>query len=200
MLAPAVVELNDRAFATACDELADAVSDYEPDVVVGIATGGVHVAQAMAPLLSSEPAMEQLVLRRPATGAKERLKAGEMLSRVPAWCANALRWLEVEAREFGLRNDDPVVAAEPMVRASPGLCPAAMDTVGSSQRLLIVDDTVDSGRTLSAAKAIAMQAGAMPSGIRTAVLTSTFRRPPVRPDYCLHDRMLIRFPWSLDTK
>lgn len=199
MLAPPVMDLTDRTFGTACDQLAEAVSEYEPDVVVAIATGGVHVAEAMAPKLPSEPVLEHLVLRRPSTGAKERFKAGAVLKRVPAWGANALRWLEVEAREFGLRNEDPSVGAEPMVRASPGLCPEASDTVGSARRLLIVDDTVDSGRTLSAAKEIVLRAGASPSGIRTAVLTSTFRRPPVRPDYCLHDRLLIRFPWSFDT-
>ncbi len=34
--------------------------------------------------------------------------------------------------------------------------------------------------------------------VRTAVLTSTWRRPPVVPDYLLFQRTLLRLPWSFD--
>jgi hypoxanthine phosphoribosyltransferase len=102
--------------------------------------------------------------------------------------------MEVEARERMLirRPVDVTPAAEEMV-ASSGLRAAAV----GAQRILVVDDTVDSGRTLSTVTAAVrlVQPGAE---VKTAVLASTWRRPPVRPDFCLLERTLLRMPWSFD--
>ena len=75
----------------------------------------------------------------------------------------------------------------------PGL--AALE---NARRVLIVDDTVDSGKTLLAASEAVRRAIGEDVQIRTAVITSTWRNPPVRADYCLYDRTLVRFPWSFD--
>jgi hypoxanthine phosphoribosyltransferase len=187
--APETVELDQVRFEDACRSLAEATAAFEPDVIVGIATGGAVVARSMAGHMPGSPAAVDVRLRRPSTGVKERLRLDRLLRRIPTRLADLLRWLEVEIRERFLRPTAP---------EAPEVAPEVRDAIAGARRALVVDDTVDSGRTLTAAVAIVRDA-APQAEVRTAVLTSTWRRPPVRPDYCLYDRVLLRFPWSLDS-
>lgn len=178
-------------FADVCVDLAREVADFESDLVVAVPTGGRHVAAAMLPLLPSEPAYAEVTARRPATLIKERLPVGILLNRMPEPLLWRLRLLEVGARERLLRTrHEPryldLAAAEELRRLTP-----------HPQRVLVVDDTVDSGRTLVSVQAV-VRAALPDAVVRSAVLTSTWRNPPVRPDYCLFDGTILRFPWSLD--
>jgi phosphoribosylpyrophosphate synthetase len=160
---------------------------------VGILTGGAYVADAMVPHLAGPPETALVDLRRPSTGIKERLKVGRLLRSLPPATANALRRLEVETRERFVRHKASPSPADLRESADPRFVAA----VRSANRVLVVDDTVDSGRTLTAAVELVRCAKA-PVDIRTAVLTSTWKDPPVTPDYSLYDRTLLRFPWSFD--
>jgi hypoxanthine phosphoribosyltransferase len=187
---PETVDLDQARFEEACRALAGVTAGYEPDVLVGIATGGAVVARSLTPHLPGEPPAVVVRLRRPATGVKERLRADRLLRRLPTRVANLLRWIEVELRERFLRPTAPEGASD--------VGPEVRRAIAGAERVLVVDDTVDSGRTLTAAVEIVRDA-APDTEVRTAVLTSTWRNPPVRPDYCLYDRVLLRFPWSLDS-
>jgi hypoxanthine phosphoribosyltransferase len=67
-------------------------------------------------------------------------------------------------------------------------------------RILVVDDAVDSGRTLEVV--LRWLRGRCPDAeVRSAVLTVTTPRPLLIPDFYLYyPDVLIRFPWSLDNK
>ncbi|MCZ2803678.1 phosphoribosyltransferase family protein [Modestobacter sp. VKM Ac-2983] len=180
-------------FDVLCRDLADDTRAFDADLVVGVETGGARVAEAMLPHLGN-PAYATVRWQRPATKAKDRLGMGAVTSRLPRPLADALRWLEVEGRELALGRRPLVVqpGAESLLASSDLHARAA-----TSRRILVVDDTVDSGLTLSVVtRAVEM---AQPAAeVRTAVLASTWRRPPVRPDHCLLDRTLLRLPWSFD--
>jgi hypoxanthine phosphoribosyltransferase len=65
-------------------------------------------------------------------------------------------------------------------------------------RVLIVDDSVDTGATmLHVMDTLRRQAG-VPVTLATAAITVTTERPLVAPDYVLLRQQLCRFPWSLD--
>jgi hypoxanthine phosphoribosyltransferase len=193
---PATVDLDQGHFASCCRALAERLAAYEPDLVVGIANGGSYVAREVARNIHTRPTIADVTLRRPATGFKERLQVGRLLRRLPPWTNDALRWLEVEARERCLRlKQGGADAAEPV---PPSDAYAVPETARASRRIIVVDDTIDSGRTLMGAVALVRDRHPDAS-VRTAVLTSTWRNPPVRPDYCLFDRTLLRFPWSMDS-
>jgi len=191
-----VAELYEQDFDEACRRLAEVCAPFAPDVVIGIATGGTHVCDAMVGYLPSAPTVAILTIQRPATSAKHALGLSRALTSLPRPLADVLRWLEVEYREATLRKIAP---ADLEQRA---LAVADRSEIGGSAaplHVLIVDDSVDSGRTLQLAMLAVAHAypGAV---IRTAVLASTWRRPPVIPDFCLHERTLLRLPWSLDAR
>lgn len=190
---PATFDLDEPRFEAACRRLADTTREFQPDVVVGIATGGARVAHLLAPHLDDSPVVAEVALRRPSTEVKERIDIGRVLRRLPTPLRNLLRWAEVELRELALRRRPapPPNAGESAAGDGFGIA------LGSADRVLVVDDTVDSGRTLRTAVDV-VRAHRPQAEVRTAVLTSTFRQPPVRADYALYDRTLLRFPWSFD--
>lgn len=190
------MDLYERDFDRACRSLADRVAPFAPDLVVGIATGGAHVATAMQPHLPSDPTVLTVRVQRPGTAAKQALRVGSAVSLLPRRVADVARWLEVEYREASLRRQ---VAADLQERAVQLAEDAGLHTAERFERCVVVDDTIDSGRTLRLA--VAAVAVAHPQAtVRTAVLASTWRRPPVVPDLCLYDRTLLRLPWSLDAR
>ena len=69
-----------------------------------------------------------------------------------------------------------------------------------SPEILIIDDAIDSGDTLSAIVE-SLRKTNPDTSITTAVMTETTLHPRVRADYTLYrNRTLIRFPWSNDYK
>ena len=69
-----------------------------------------------------------------------------------------------------------------------------------SPEILIIDDAIDSGDTLSAIVE-SLRKTNPDTSIITAVITETTLHPRVRADYTLYrNRTLIRFPWSNDYK
>lgn len=191
---PSFLTLPETDFQDACRRLAEAAEDSNPDVIVGIATGGVHVAAAMRDHFESDPANVVVRLSRPGTAVKQRLRGDLVLSRLPERAAYLLRWLEVAWRERMLRQRPPATTT-----MQPELGIEAQDALATARRVLVIDDTVDSGRTLEAAVG-AVRSYNPACEIRTAALASTWRRPPISPDYLLYPRALVRFHWSMDVR
>lgn len=180
-------------FRRLCEALAGEVHPFRPDLVVGIQTGGAYVAEAMLARLG-HPAYVAVRAQRPATRVKEKVRLGALVARLPRGVADILRWVEVEFRERGLRRTP---AEDAVIDFSAAQADELRAAAAPARRILVVDDTIDSGRTLSGVTR-AVRATAPEAEVRTAVLASTWSNPPVRADHCLFDRTLLRLPWSLD--
>ena len=194
--APPTHDVDQEHFEGLCRDLAERTRDFRPDLVVGIATGGEVVARVMLPFLHEEVGMVSIRLQRPATEVKQVLRVDRLLKRAPRRLVDLLRWVEVEYRELAYRLSRR--ASGPSVTSPRDQ--VALDLlhpVGEVRRVLVVDDTVDSGRTLRLAQELVRAVNPL-AEVRTAVLTSTWRRPPVVADYCLFQRTLLRLPWSFD--
>ena len=182
--------LNEITFKAACRDLEERIvaSGFEPDLVIGIATGGEYVASSMF----EDVAHLSICRRRPSSSLKEKDGAGivfRILRRSPRYVADGLRILE--SRLYRLRPAKH--KREPVVLSADGQA-----SILASKRVLIVDDAVDSGSTLSSVLQ-AVQAVQDERDVRTAAITVTTRRPAVSPDYALYrNSTLIRFPWSKD--
>lgn len=181
-----VLTLDTEKFAKECLGLRVMVlsGGFSPDMVIAIARGGVYVAEHMHwPSVS-------VSLSRPSTG-KKRGVLWRLLMRSPRFIKDWMRiaesvWLGFVERgtkvpDFDFNRETKEILTERTYR-----------------RILIVDDAVDSGKTLLAVRRAV--ANLLPDAeIRTAVLTVTRPHPLIRPDFTLHDnRTLIRFPWSED--
>jgi hypoxanthine phosphoribosyltransferase len=194
---PAVKRVTHGELQAMCARLADRIRPFEPDLVVGIATGGADVAEAIAASLGGTP-VAIVKSQRPGTLIKQSRPVSRVLSSLPERLANFARWFEVEYREVAYylrvrrhgedRSDPQNRIVEPELLA---------DAVARAARVLVVDDTLDSGQTLRGVVDAVREAnpGAQ---VRTAVIATTWRRPPVHPDYVLQPRLLLRLPSSFD--
>jgi uncharacterized protein len=193
----AVRTLNQGDFDAACASLMRAVlQDYDPTLLIGIRTGGLVVAEAMARSIERVPLVMPLTCRRPSTAAKSRLPMlHKVLARMPRDAVDTMRILE--HRLLAPRRQR--LAKVPHVdRTEAAVIAALLQNALSSQRVLVVDDAIDSGVTL--ATVIELLRGTCPENtdIRTAVITVTLEQPRITPDYSLYNGVLCRFPWSFD--
>jgi hypoxanthine phosphoribosyltransferase len=188
--------LHGETFEQACADLMRLVeADYAPLLLVGIRTGGLVVAGAMASAASRDVPVLPLTCRRPTTATKSRLPLlREILRLMPLALLDLLR--RIEHRRLAARSR----------QVSPEVDHAEADAIGDylaridqPARILVVDDAVDSGMTL--ARVLQLLRAVCPSGteLRTAAVTQTLDHPQVRPDYVLFHE-LCRFPWSFDAK
>ena len=194
---PIVKRVTDRELHSMCLELADRIRPFDPDLVVGIATGGVEVAEAIAQCLGG-PRVAIVKSQRPGTLVKQSVVVSRVLASLPERLANLARWFEVEYREVayylhvrrhgGDRSTPQDRIVEPQALA---------DAVSQASRVLVVDDTLDSGQTLRGVVE-AVRAANPRAQLRTAVIATTWRRPPVDPDYVVQPRLLLRLPSSFD--
>jgi uncharacterized protein len=194
---PPVRTLQLPAFDSACAELMQLVeADYSPILVVGIRTGGLVVAQSMIRAAATSLPVVALTCRRELTQLKSRLKpVRALLSALPQPAADLLR--RVEHR---LITAPRAHRARPrqIDRAEAEAIGARVTMLPSPAKILVIDDAVDSGATLTTALQVLRDVCPPGTEIRSAVITQTLDHPIVRPDYVLHRDTLCRFPWSFD--
>lgn len=177
--------LDAETFRCECHRLEREVcKDFSPDLVVGIANGGVHVAAEMFDGVSHE----QVKSQRPGTRKKEQKEwLFGILRRMPHFVSDVLRVVEAWR----------VSRSKPSAKLRSVTVP---DEVSNYQRILVVDDACDTGHTLRDVMS-AVRSKAPDAELQSAVITVTCYKPVIMPDYFLyHNQTLIRFPWSKDAK
>jgi len=194
--APTARTLRQAAFDDACaDLLGMARRDGEPDLLIGIRTGGLVVAESMARAAAYRIPVMPLTCRRPGTRLKSRipgLKA--ILTAMPEPWLNALR--QAEHRLLTARRR--TTRAPEVDQSEANAIGACLARKPVQTRVLIADDAVDSGATLAAVLATLREVCPPGTELRTAVITVTLDDPIIQPDHALWRGVLCRFPWSFD--
>ena len=191
-----LVTLQGSAFTSACGALMRLVeATYAPSLIVGIRTGGLTVAHAMASAAPVPLPVLPLTCRRLTTGAKSRLPLlRTVLGSLPRTVVDALRRVEHRLMTANrLQNGRP----QEIDQAEVAVLAHHLAACATPSRVLVVDDAVDSGTTLATVLRILETIRPAGSEIRSAAITQTMDDPVVRPDYVLF-RTLCRFPWSFD--
>lgn len=194
---PDVVSFDHAAFDEACAALMQlVVHDEWPDVLIGIRTGGLYVAESMAKAVKFSLPVLSLTCRRKSTAAKNRLgPVKRLIAALPRPIVDRLRVIEHKMQTRGpsrSRFDNFTFDHGELAILDDWLREA-----GPNPRILVVDDAVDTGTTLALVlDAVAHRAPE--ADIRSAVITVTTERPWATPRYTLYRRQLCRFPWSLD--
>jgi hypothetical protein len=177
-LAP-VMTLFGPTFDRACADLMRLVeADYAPTHIVGIRTGGLTVANAMAAAASAALPVLPLTCRRVTTGTKSRLP---LLRSIPGALP---RPVGRSAAPGGtpLRHSGPAAAWSAAGGGPHEVAAIAehMGTLSGAVRLLVADDAVDSGTTCQSSRDCRMRC---PTGseVRTAVITQTLTIPSCGP-------------------
>ena len=193
---PDVVSFDRRQSDDACADLMSAVMhDGRPDVLIGIRTGGLVVADSMARAAGGRLAVLALTCRRPSS--RKKTKQGylqRMIGKLPERILNEFRVIEHAWLTRGaFRNNRAriVLDADELSTIDSWLSRA-----GAQLDLVVVDDTVDSGATLDLVLRTVRQRAKPGTRIRSAAIAVTTIQPLIRPDYALFERTLCRFPWS----
>ena len=177
-----VVSLLGSAFAESCRLLAQKISkDYNPDLVIGVLTGGGYVGKEV---FSSLPHTKKRLyietrIQRTNTKTKEKSIIRQIFKYSPIFLLDWMRMLEA------------VISF-----------PQDVDSLLKSElkNVLLIDDAIDSGATLHLLKEY-LEKHYANIVVKIAVITVTTPNPIVDADYFLfHDRVLVRFPWSNDVK
>jgi hypoxanthine phosphoribosyltransferase len=193
-----VVSLDRRRFDDVCAELMRHVTnDHCPDAIIGIRTGGLVVAEAMAKAAGGDVPVLAVTCRRPSSRHKPSSSVvRRAVAHLPRPLLDQLRVIE-----HAVLTRKPAAAPQGEYQFDENELHDLDDWMaGSGQRpsLLIVDDAVDSGTTLSIVLGAIRQRAPRAATIRSAAITVTTERPLASPDYALFHRQLCRFPWSLD--
>ena len=192
-----VVTLETSLFKAICHKLAMTVKEqYRPDVVIAILSGGGYVAREMLHTLNSGKSIAygEVSACRPGNDLKQKPSTNAILTSMPRVLLDWARMVEsVVLRLFprakhrnisfdNLDNDTKLMLGR------------------GNRRVLIVDDAIDSGATMSGViKALNEQ---FPGNtIKTAAITVTTPQPSHKVDFKIFKNLeLVRFPWSKDMK
>lgn len=185
-----VLTVNNEEFRELCLKLKSEIlaSGFDYDVVVAIARAGIFVAHGM-----NINKFFTVSCHREGASVKKNW-VGSILRKLPAGVNIFLRKIEYRLL---LWRDRSVNYSPRLIAMSPEL--KALLEEGE-HKVLILDDAVDSGRSL---KSVRDEVERIGSGniLRTAVITVTRDKTVITPDYALFKNCtLIRFPWSEDVK
>lgn len=183
-------------FSDVVRQLEDQViaSDFTPNLIVGIPTGGHLVVNAMKKLTNGIDVCF-ISKQRKSTVTKKKLKLSQLLPYLPRSINNILRKVESWLREQNfkynrdslLKNQVDTIEIDNQTR----------NLIKNSKYILIVDDAIDSGQTMKAVVET-IQKYRHDTLIKIAVINTTFDNPLVAPDYIVFLKQIVRYPWASD--
>jgi len=195
-----VVSLDRSGFDAACGRLMEITQrECNPDVLVGIRSGGFHVAESMSKASARGLPVLSITCKRPTTRLKEATNLVKgLLTKLPRPVVDWLRG--VEHKVLTARPSKPKLGSRRFDEAELALLDQWLAMAGEHPSILIVDDSVDTGATLAVVQDVIRLRAPAGAIIRSAVITVTTENPVVAPDYTLLHRKLCRFPWSMDAQ
>lgn len=168
------------------------LSEFSPDVVIGIATGGAYLVSKMD--FSGIPIME-VKKQRGLTKVKNKFFLKWLLSILPTSVNKLLRVIELMINEFifnirGVKRNDQGVD---LIKGDFGI-------LKDAKKILIIDDAIDSGSTFIECIDYIKPYLSDDCELKTAVINVTFKKPAFTPDYNLYERTIVRYPWANDVR
>jgi hypoxanthine phosphoribosyltransferase len=195
-----VITLDDSDLRVAMKSLwADVLSSNAmPEVVVGIATGGVLCVSCME--LDGHIKIFSCSMHRGSTKIKSKWGFKAILKRLPYFCTDQFRIIEdyiyqIQNKRRNIGIPEPTAVLRRDVSKI-----AEFVKEHKIQCVLVVDDAVDSGGTLGCV--LSELRASVPDTVVfiSAVVTQTFAKPLHVPDFRIYYEVLCRFPWSFDFK
>lgn len=187
-----VITLSQKDFLEKCHDLSTSIN-YKPDLLIGISQGGVFVMNALKGSGHfTNTTFMSAHLEVPGRLKKQKSRISPILKVLPRQVVNSLRKLEISYNQRTLKTLDISQLTNLKVHLEP-----QQDSTFNPERILIVDDALDTGKTMFAVKHKVQQIFNN-ADIKIAVLTWTINTAIIQPDFYLYKNVLIRFPWSLD--
>ena len=181
-----VITLDYISFRKKCIELQSKL-DFQPDLVVGVLNGGGYVVNEF-----QDVRLSLVRLQRVDNYIKKSFLGRRLLKWLPYSISNALRLMESRGARDGIDNLDLELLKQEQLDFN-------IASKASIKNILIVDDAIDTGKTMFVVKNNLEQLFPH-SNVKLAVISWTIDCSLVKPDYYLFKNTLVRFPWSKDYK
>ena len=165
-----------------------------PACLIGIANGGVIPAQLLARELGGVPLLT-VRLSRKSSGPFKRVLV-RLTSYLPTPFRNTLRVWEMQVRTS--HSQVPPQPSKSLLASAAKL--SAEIPLNSDDPIVIVDDAIDTGKTVYLLVEALCSAGVSRERIKVAVLAHTLQDPLIRADFYAFDGALYRWPWSDDRR
>lgn len=177
-----VITLQEESFRHVVGQLQNKIeaSGFVPDAVLSIRRGGEFVGELMFPDIPHYA----VTLQRESTKRKKGILKN-IFRLIPRFLLDKLRILEAW---WLSRNSHKASLSTNVI----------LPDLNLYRKILIVDDAVDSGATLTSIFNAA--SSQFPNtDFKTAAITVTTEKPLINPDFSIYNNFtLIRFPWSID--
>lgn len=194
-----VIDLSSKdVFAKTVQQLESEIIDSKInfDLIIAIPSGGQEVVELMANLVAKLP-VRFMVKQRPSTKYKKKLNLKVILPFLPKFFNNFLRVVESKLLEFKFNRNrlNGGKLTEEVIPVDSDL----IKDIQSSRSILIVDDAIDSGQTMTSVMRTIRNIN-QDIQVTTSAINSTFKNPLVKADFLIYEQVLVRYPWANDVK
>lgn len=179
-----------------------ATDGLRPSIIVAIMNGGETPAELLAKEMegAASPFFIRVRSSRPGIGKLKPLKS--FLARyLPTWALDHLRHLEHKV-QTQWTPEPSTMSVETFDHEHIELFTSvvANTEIGPHSPVLLVDDAVDTGMTVTRILATAMHVGIPRNCLRVVAIVATTANAEALVDYVRYRRILCRFPWSVDMR
>ena len=167
--------------------------DFQPEVIIGVMNGAKFMIEQFKQSEKFNTSyFIETKLQRETEKVKKKRIVRAILKTLPYTLLNRLRIIESKKVQSKIKNIDLVTLnnLSLTIENLPSI---------ELKNILIIDDAVDSGKTLYIIQNQLMKKYPK-AKIKSAVIAWTIIESIVQPDYYLFKDTLVRYPWSKDFK
>lgn len=168
--------------------------DFHPDLVIGVLNGAKFLIEEFKKSKKFETSrFIEVKLQRESEKVKRNKIVSIILKILPYYLLNRLRIIESEKVKSKIKKVDFLELNSKIV---------ILDNLPNIdvKKILIIDDALDSGKTIYLIKNELTKKYPNLTEIKSAVIAWTIDQSIVKPDYYVYKNTLVRYPWSKDFK
>ena len=192
-----------KDFDDACFNLASDMISHGaiPDIIIGVATGGTHVATRVFNYMKvSNPHIKycEVTLQRPYTLFMKNIGIKKIFKIIPKWLLDQIRIWNINIHEYFYEHINKNIKRNGNIFIPNNI----KDIINEKDpiHIMFIDDAVDSGTTFELLTNFINKLHNNDNNliITYGVLTTSYKNPKIRPNFSLYNRTILRFPWAFD--
>lgn len=188
-----VETLDEKQVSIALTQLVQKI-DFRPELIVGILNGSAEIIKYLKQQDKfSESVFYQVKLQRKQETVKRKKIMRFLAKQLPYFIVDFLRKLE----SAKARKSIAAITKENLEKAK--IIPIEIALKKEPQTILIIDDAIDTGKTMYVVKK-QLQQKFPKATVYVACIAWTLTEAIVKPNYFWKKEVLIRYPWSKDYK
>lgn len=182
------IELSIKKLDEVCCNFAHEIKkEYHPDMVIYLAKGAYLIGKSMSDVFG----VPLIAVGSTRDGNELKEKLALLLGVLPRWLCNFLRRIELKSNVHGHKKERHIKFLDNV---------AFLNIQNSNLKILLVDDSVDTGSSILAAKKL-IKSNFSNYVIRVAALNVMSQsRENVKVDYYLYTDKMLRTPMSKDSR